>query len=133
MGKKPKTRESLEELLQSTSLTLFPEQDGEARVAIDSADVCGDTPLHVLLNRGNDYGCRLLIEAGAEVNAVGDLGYTPLHLAVMKGNEDMIACLLAAGARPDLPCEFGETPTAMAERLDPSLAKALRRKVEAAG
>lgn len=127
MGRKPKARESLEALLQSTSLALFPEQDGRARVSIDSVDVCGDTPLHVLLQRGNDYGCRVLIEAGAEVNAVGDLGYTPLHVAVMKGNEDMIALLLAAGARSDLPCEFGETAVAMAERNDPALARALKR------
>lgn len=127
MGKRPKTRESLEDPLQSTSLTLFPEQDGRAKVSVDSVDVCGDTPLHVLLQRGNDYGCRALVEAGADVNAVGDLGYTPLHIAVMNGNENMIALLLAAGARADLPCEFGETAMAMAERNDPSLARALRR------
>ena len=82
MGHVPKQRSSLEEILASTSDTLFPAELGEAPVAIDSADCDGDTPLHVMVWRKDRYAVDLLIEAGANVNAVGDMSETPLHVAV---------------------------------------------------
>ena len=47
---------TLEEVLLSTSEHLFPDQLGEAKVTIDSADCDGDTPLHVLIWRGDVEG-----------------------------------------------------------------------------
>ena len=115
MSKKPKTREMLEEILASCSDTLFPEQMGQAAVNIDSCDVDGDTPLHVMLWRNNTYGALSLIEAGADVNAVGDMSETPLHVAVRKANIEVIEALLKRGARLTARSEFGNTPLQMAE------------------
>jgi len=49
----------------------------------------------------------LLIEKGADVNAVGDMGETPLHIALRKENLAIVRALLAAGARTDIVSEFG--------------------------
>jgi ankyrin repeat protein len=51
-----------------------------------------------------------LIQAGADVNAVGDMGQTPLHVAISMDNPKMVAALLKAGARDDIRSEFGSTP-----------------------
>jgi len=108
MCKKDMTR-SLEEILQSTSDSLFPADIGEARVEIDSTSCDGDTPLHVLIWRGDTEGALFLIENGAPINAVGDMGETPLHVAISKKNEKIINALLKAGAKTDVISEFGDT------------------------
>lgn len=105
---------TVEEILQSTSETLFPSNLGRRRVAIDSHDNEGDTALHVLLWR-EDFGeAMALIEAGADPNAIGDMGETPLHVAIRKGAVDVVEMLLAAGADPEVRSEFGESPRQIA-------------------
>lgn len=100
---------TIDEVLQSTSDSLFPAQLGETKVCIDSADCDGDTPLHVLIWREDTAGALLLIENGAPIDAVGDMGETPLHVALSKNNGKVINALLKAGARTDIVSEFGET------------------------
>ncbi len=117
MSKKPKTRETLEQILASCSDSLFPAEMGEAVVTIDSRDVDGDTPLHVMLWRDNTYGALLLIEAGADINAIGDMSETPLHVAVGKGNLSVVEALIKAGARTTDKSEFGKTPREKAAEL----------------
>ncbi len=75
---------TLEEVLQSVSDVLHPEDIGEAPVRLDSRSADGDTALHVMAWRRDHVGARLLIEAGADVDAVGDMSQTPLHVAVMQ-------------------------------------------------
>lgn len=123
MAKRGKKRQSLEEILQSVSDTLFPDKLGKAVVTVGSTDVMGDTPLHVLALRGNDYGIRLLIEAGADVNAVGDMGETPLHVAVRQGSAKAVEALLEAGGDPNIVSEFNQSPRQMAESAGREIAK----------
>ncbi len=106
---------SLNEVLQSTSDCLFPEHLGEQPVEIGSTDVDGDTPLHVLLWRKDTNGALLLIQHGANVNAVGDMGETPLHVAIRQGDVAAIQAMLAAGARTDIVSEFGQTSSSLAK------------------
>ena len=73
---------TLNEVLRSKSDNLFPAELGEAPVYIDSTDCDGDTPLHVLIWRGDTDGALLLIKHGAPINAIGDMGETPLHIAI---------------------------------------------------
>jgi len=113
----------LEEVLASVSETLFPDKLGTAQVSIDTVDCMGDTPLHVLALRPNLYGAKLLLEEGANPNAIGDMGQTPLHNAVSAGSEDMIRLLLEHGADPDIACEFGDTPRQRATDRSKKLAK----------
>jgi ankyrin repeat protein len=117
MSKRPKKRQTLQDILASCSDTLFPAEMGEAPVRIDSADVEGDTPLHVMMWRNDTYGAKCLIAAGADVNAVGDMSETPLHVAIRNGNADIISALLEKGANPDAVSEFNQTPRSMAAAL----------------
>ncbi len=87
---------------------------GKAVVEVNSKDVEGDTPLHVMLWRDDNYGAKCLIEAGAEIDAVGDMSETPLHIAVRKNNIEVAELLLSKGADPDIVSEFGMTPRAAA-------------------
>jgi ankyrin repeat protein len=100
---------SLQDLLQSLSDVMFP-SDPERRVAIDSVGYDGDTPLHVMAWRNDLESVRMLIAAGADVNAQGEMDETPLHVAIRQGNLPMISAMLEAGARDDIGSEFGETP-----------------------
>lgn len=108
---------TLREVLQSTSAALFPASLGNAAVEIDSTDSDGDTPLHVLIRRGETDGALLLIQSGAPINAVGDMGETPLHVAVAKSNATVVRALLAKGARSDIVSEFGETARQKAAKV----------------
>ncbi|WP_080457655.1 ankyrin repeat domain-containing protein [Roseovarius sp. A-2] len=117
MSKKFKSRETLDQLLSSCSDTMFPAEMGEAPVSIDSRDSVGDTPLHVMLWRKNTYGALLLIEAGADLNAVGDMSETPLHVAVSQGNIKVVEALLKSGANPAAKSEFGKSPKEIAVEL----------------
>jgi len=125
MAKLPKARRSLAEILASTSNVLFPAELGKAPVTIDSTDCDGDTPLHVMVRRNDSHGVQTLIDAGANVNGIGDMGETPLHIAIGQANLTIMALLLAAGARTDIRSEFGETAAEKAIRQGGALAKCL--------
>jgi ankyrin repeat protein len=102
-------KRSLAEILADVSEFLFPAGVGEQLVTIHSRDADGDTALHVLAWQNDIDGVHALIEAGADVNAAGDMGYTPLHVAVAQGNTSLAAMLLQAGARSDIISELGGT------------------------
>ncbi len=120
-------RQSLDETLQATSDVLFPADLGEAKVTIFSRDCDGDTPLHVMVRRADNYAVQQLIEAGSDVNAIGDMGETPLHTAVYAGSAEIIKLLLAAGARDDIRSEFGDTQLERAINIGGEVAKLLRK------
>jgi len=105
---------TLEDVLQSTSDCLYPAELGERAVTLDSTDCDGDTALHVLIWRTDTSGALLLIESGANVNAIGDMGETPLHIAIRKENQALVRALIAAGAETDIVSEFGSTASALA-------------------
>lgn len=100
---------SLQEVLKSLSDVMFPADAGDHSVAIDSVGYDGDTPLHVLAWQNDLEGLQLLLAAGANVNAQGEMNETPLHIALTQSNVPMIQALLKAGARDDIRCEFGDT------------------------
>jgi ankyrin repeat protein len=100
---------TLSEVLQSTSDCLFPAEMGGAKVNIDSTGYDGDTPLHVLIWRGDTDGALLLIENGAPIDAVGEMGETPLHAAISMQNMSVVEALIRSGARIDIVSEFGKT------------------------
>lgn len=127
MSKKFKSRESLDQLLSSCSDTLFPADMGEAPVSIHSRDCDGDTPLHVMLWRKNTYGALLLIEAGADLDAVGDMSETPLHVAVSQGNIEAVEALLKFGANPAAKSEFGKSPKEIAFELGGKMQRCFSR------
>lgn len=109
MPKRSKPRASLDEILRSLSEDFFPDAHGSEPVTIDSRRADGDTPLHILAHARNSYAVQLLIEAGADVNAVGDMSETPLHIALRKKDLASANALVAAGANSHLVSEFGQS------------------------
>jgi uncharacterized protein len=122
-----KKRRSLDEILQSTSDVLFPDEMGERVVAVDSRDVCGDTPLHVMTWRSDRHAVKLLIEAGADIDAIGDMSETPLHIATRKGDAEIVEMLLAAGAATDIRSEFNETAKEASEKAGDEMRRLFKR------
>jgi ankyrin repeat protein len=55
-----------------------------------------NTPLHDASRRGNIDEMKLLIDAGADVNAKDKYEWTPLHCASRYGHTDAIKLLMAA-------------------------------------
>lgn len=60
----------------------------------------GNFPIHIAAQNGNFKALRLLISAGADVNAQNGNGLTALHMAVEYDLNDCCDLLLANGADP---------------------------------
>jgi ankyrin repeat protein len=69
----------------------------------------GDTPLHIVSYWGDCEAISILLDAGADINAVGETGFTPLHCAAQMNKPDAIALLIKKGAL-SIGDESGETP-----------------------
>jgi len=66
-------------------------------------------PLHAAAAGRHIEVCRVLLAAGADVNATQHGGYTPLHEAAQHGDAEMTELFLSAGADPTLTTDAGET------------------------
>ena len=79
-------------------------------VAARSAD--GFTPLHLAAFFGAPAAAALLIDRGADVEAVADneMLVRPLHSAAAGGHREIVALLLGRGADPNATQQHGFTP-----------------------
>ena len=66
-------------------------------------------PLHAAAAGRHIEVCRVLLAAGADVNAAQHGGYTPLHEAAQHGDAEMTELFLSAGADPSLLTDAEET------------------------
>jgi ankyrin repeat protein len=93
---------------RETVLTLL---DAGADIHRVSQTPMRNQALHALLALSKDADvARLLIDRGADVNAVQTAGYRPLHQAAVVGREDLVRLLLDAGADKAARCDRGKTP-----------------------
>ncbi|MBI5763241.1 MAG: ankyrin repeat domain-containing protein [Planctomycetes bacterium] len=94
---------------KQVELTAFLDADPSAINAFSSY---GFTPLHHAAYMADVSTVRLLLDRGADVNAVSrdHMQLTPLHQAAVKGKRDMVAMLLDHGANPTPPHPQGYTP-----------------------
>lgn len=74
-------------------------------------------PLCMVVRSGNIRVARILIEAGADVNAADRWG-TPLTCAAEKGFDQIVELLLDAGADPSVRDPQGRTPIKLVEPLE---------------
>jgi uncharacterized protein len=123
----------LAEFLARAADVLFP-ADPPRAVTVDSRASDGDTPLHIAALWGDVDAARRLVEAGADVNAPGDMTCPPLFFAVMAGHAGVAELLLRLGADPDVPTELGYTPRTLAEHKgDPAVIAVFKGAAELSG
>ena len=72
-------------------------------------------PLHSAASGRHHEVCRVLIAAGADVNATQRHEFTPLHAAAKHGDAELVELFLSAGADPTARTEAGDTPADTAE------------------
>ncbi|KAF4368205.1 hypothetical protein F8388_022838 [Cannabis sativa] len=77
--------------------------------SIGNSEIVGCTPLHRAASTGNSELCELLIEEGADIDAVDRSGQTPLMNAVICDNKEVSLLLVRHGADVDVEDKEGYT------------------------
>ena len=121
--------ETLEQFLLRSADVLFPDQTRIPKpLTVHSSASDGDTPLHIAALWGDRHATSLLLKAGADVNAKGDMSCTPLHFAVMNNHVQVAEVLLAHGADPDAKSELDSSPRTLgAQKGDDAMMALLNR------
>ena len=100
--------------------------DAGASVDTYTTNDFANQPLHAAAAGRHLEVCRVLVAAGADVNATQHGGYTPLHEAAQHGDVEMVELFLSAGADPSLRVAEG-APADLAEAAGhPDVARRLR-------
>jgi ankyrin repeat protein len=76
-----------------------------------------ETPLHMACGRNAIEDVRLLLAAGANVNAQTDIGMTPLMIAALENSPQLVRMLLEAGADASLRSIYGNSALSLAEAM----------------
>lgn len=88
--------------------------DREAPVDARSTNAMKNTALHAAAAGAKIELVKLLLEAGANVNATQEGGWTALHAAAQSGNREMVELLVAAGADLKLRAANNQAPLDLA-------------------
>ena len=107
----------LQAVLRAAAEIMFSAEADDGSIGVNSRTLEGDTPLHVFAWRGEVESVRVLLDASADVDALGDMDETALHIALRQQNEALVRLLVDAGARTTICSEFGETAQDIAHRL----------------
>jgi ankyrin repeat protein len=100
--------------------------DAGASVDTYTTNDFANQPLHAAAAGRHLEVCRLLLAAGADVNATQHGGYAPLHEAAQHGDVEMVELFLSAGADPALVVAEG-TPADLADAAGhPDVAQRIR-------
>ena len=89
--------------------------DAGAMVDAVSGNEMRVQPLHSAAAGRHHEVCRVLIAAGADVNATQQHDFTPLHAAAQHGDDELVELLLSAGADPAARTDNGATAADTAE------------------
>ncbi len=92
--------------------------DGE-RVDLHARNaITGETPLHYMAAMGDRNGIRILVDAGADINAADLRENTPPHAAVYNCQFLGVRVLLELGADRSMKNTAGSTPADLAAGVD---------------
>lgn len=83
----------------------------------DLRNALGATPLHYAALNLDSGPLKVLLAAGAEVNARDQEGNTPLHMAAYATRSENARLLLEAGADVEARSAAGRTPLSVARRV----------------
>jgi ankyrin repeat protein len=89
--------------------------DSGASVHARGRNDLANQPLHAAAAGRHIEVCRVLVAAGADVNATQHGGSTPLHAAAEHGDVELAELLLSAGADPTARAQDGRTAIDLAE------------------
>lgn len=99
-----------------------------ANVRLYGRNQMANTALHAALAGRRSDIARMLIEAGADPNAVDAAGWVPLHHAAYIGDAEVVQMLIARGAQVNVQHKKGQSPLQMAEEKGQDhVAELLRR------
>jgi ankyrin repeat protein len=87
---------------------------GASSSAVGTNDLANQ-PVHAAAAGRHIEVCRLLLAAGADVDAMQHGGFTPLHQAADHGDGPMVELFLSAGADARASLPDGRTPADLAE------------------
>ena len=96
--------------LQESYRDLINYEDDDPSAAIDPATYRapdGDRLIHIAAFRGDAETVELLLAAGEDIDAIGDMGDTPAHYAAMGEHRQLFDLLLSRGADQSIENEFG--------------------------
>lgn len=83
----------------------------------NQGNAAGETPLHLAVMRGDMNMAWLLLESGADFNAIDHTtGYTPLQIAALQGHAAICDALIRFGANVDALTSVHETALHLAAR-----------------
>jgi ankyrin repeat protein len=85
-----------------------------ASVDVYTRNPFANQPLHAAAAGRHIEVCRVLLAAGADVNATQHGGFTPLHEAAQHGDVEMTELFLSAGAERAARTDAGQTPADLA-------------------
>lgn len=108
--------EKLEEILRDYAG--LPEYSEMPIPKVSTKSLFGDYPIHIAAVRGDIAEISILLDNGADINALGEHSYTPLHDAVEQGHLDAVRFLVNRGANINIKSEFDMTPLELADSLN---------------
>ena len=82
----------------------------EQRPTVNSKGFFGNVPLIPVITWGSEKAVELLLEAGADINALCEDGNTPLHHAIQMGEFKIARMLVAHNAKQDIRNGEGKRP-----------------------
>jgi uncharacterized protein len=99
--------------------------------SIEQKGIFGNTPLIVAAGWGDRDAVRILLDAGANINATGEDRDTALHRAVAVEALDVVQMLIDRGASVEMADAFGDTPRDFAEEAKDLRIRELLRRIAA--
>ncbi len=90
---------------------------GRSKGKLHSVTHSGESLLHLAAEnpKNGEAMAEMLLEAGANLNALTPDGWLPLHTAASGGSAELLECLLRHGANPYAVTSAGESAIALAE------------------